>query len=505
MPSRPSSRLLAHLAAAIVAALALTAALLAPPAGRPAHAQGAATEPALRRFATLAAWPLPWAMEPPLQQQALPFAVYVPAAARPLSGLPPAPVPSPTPTALPNNADTIRVSVDSDGKEGNGSSIMPAISGDGRYVAFTSEAANLVGGDTNEYMDVFVHDRQTGATTRVSVASDGGQADGPSLYPAISADGRYVAFASVAESLVGADAYGIVIHDRVTGETSSITGDGWDYGMFGLPSISGDGRYVAFMYQQVDLEREQPLGNIGVYVHDCRTGEAALISAAPGGTAADGHAAFPSLSADGRYVVFYSDATNLVEGDGNETGDVFVHDRRTGLTSRVSVAVDGGDADGPSMPVASISARGRYVVFTSMARNLVSDTPAGPGIYLRDLLTGQTTPVPAPAGDYDMSWHAAISPDGRYIAFLSTTVPPPPADPDEEGAPLIWGIHIHDRLTGETQAVKPAALSTEWGWVVLGLSAGGRYVVFASEFSDLVSDDTNDTVDVFVYDRGLAF
>ena len=163
--------------------------------------------------------------------------------------------------AMPGN--TTRVSVASDGTQSNNSSYNPSISANGRYVAFESEATNLVRGDTNNFRDIFVHDRQTGQTTRVSVASDGTQANGHSYDPSISADGRYVAFASLANNLVSGD-----------------TNDQQD-----------------------------------IFVHDRQTGQTTRVSVASDGTQASGHSFNPSISADGRYVAFVSSASNLVGGD----------------------------------------------------------------------------------------------------------------------------------------------------------------------------------------------
>ncbi|MDP2726828.1 MAG: hypothetical protein Q8P59_04735, partial [Dehalococcoidia bacterium] len=181
-----------------------------------------------------------------------------------------------------------RVSVASDGTPAGGST--PAISGDGRYVAFQSDATNLVPGDTNGITDVFVRDMQTGVTTRVSVASDGTQSSRCGISPAISADGRYIAFASGASNLVSGNTHG------------------------------------------------------GVFVHDTQTGQTAMVSVASNGAQGNAGGGLPAISADGRYVAFGSGATNLVPGDTNGKVDVFVHDMQTGWTTRVSLACDGTQA-----------------------------------------------------------------------------------------------------------------------------------------------------------------
>src|SRR5437773_218323 len=185
---------------------------------------------------------------------------------------------------------TERVSVASGGTaEGNDTSLGSALSADGRFVAFDSAATDLVAGDTNGATDVFVHDRQTGTTERVSVASDGTQGNNASSYPALSADGRFVAFDSDATNLVAGDTNGatdVFVHDRQTGATERVS------------VTSGGGT--------------QGNGTSG------------------------GFFSFPALSAAGRFVAFQSDATNLVAGDTNGATDVFVHDRQTRTTERAS-------------------------------------------------------------------------------------------------------------------------------------------------------------------------
>ena len=190
---------------------------------------------------------------------------------------------------------TTKVSIATGGAPGQGDVVgyKPAVSADGRVVAFASYAANLVAGDTNDTIDVFVHDRQSGVTTRVSVGSDGAQGNAISEAPALSADGRYVAFESAASTLVPGDTNGTIdvfVHDRVTGTTSR-------------ESIATDG---------------SPTVGFG---------------------AASQH---PSLSADGRFVAFASSSSALVAGDTNNTTDIFVRDRSTGTTTRVSMTPDGG-------------------------------------------------------------------------------------------------------------------------------------------------------------------
>jgi Tol biopolymer transport system component len=226
---------------------------------------------------------------------------------------------------------TDRVSVDSLGAEGNRSSFMSSISADGEFVAFNSDATNLVTGDTNHKYDVFVHDRSTGITERISVDSSGNEANDNSAWGDFSADDRVVSFASAASNLVSADtngAYDVFVHDRQTGVTERVSVDSSGQQAMGSsaePSISADGQLVAF---ESDASNLVP-GDTGyyqdVFVHDRSTGLTERVSVARSGAQGNDHSYFPAMSADGRMVVFCSWATNLVGGDTNATLDVFVH------------------------------------------------------------------------------------------------------------------------------------------------------------------------------------
>jgi Tol biopolymer transport system component len=328
--------------------------------------------------------------------------------------------------AAPGN--TTRVSVASDGTQANGGSFTPSISANGRYVAFASIAVNLVSGDTNGVQDIFVHDRQTGQTTRVSVASDGAQANDFSSNPSISADGRYVAFISVANNLVSGDTgvdHDVFVHDRQTGATTlvSVAMDGSEgNGYSEEVSISADGRYVAFRSWADNLVSGDTNNHPDIFVRDRQTGQTTRVSVASDGTQANDFSFEPSISADGRYVAFMSWANNLVSGDTNGDWDIFVHDRQTGATIRVSVATGGGQAAGRSQRP-SISADGRYVAFASSASNLVSgDTNNHPDIFVHDRQTGVTMRVSVASDGtqtYVFSFDPSISADGRYVAFGS--------------------------------------------------------------------------------------
>ena len=275
------------------------------------------------------------------------------------------------------------------GAQQNGASHDPVISGDGRYVAFRSSATNLVAGDTNGQRDVFVRDRQTGVTSRVSVSSAGGQGSGGSDDPAISDDGRYVAFQSDATNLVAGDtnaATDVFLHDRQTGATTRVSVS--STGVQGNAAsddaaISGDGSTVAWESAATNLVADDTNAKQDIFVHDVATGATTLVSVSSTGTQGTKSSNDPSVSADGTRVGFSSTASNLVAGDTNSRNDIFVHDRTTGETIRKSLTAVGAQAnEANSDPW--ISGDGTAIAFESVATNLVpEDTDATKDVFVR--------------------------------------------------------------------------------------------------------------------------
>jgi hypothetical protein len=288
--------------------------------------------------------------------------------------------------------NTTRVSVSSIGSQGNGNSFARAISADGRYVTYHSIASNLVAGDSNGFSDVFVHDRQTGNTTRVSVDSFGNQSNNDSADPAISGDGRYVTFYSTASNLVAGDSNGFIdvfVHDRQTGNSTrvSVSSNGsQSNGNSVSPEISADGRYVTFYSEGSNLVVGDSNGFIDVFVHDRQTGETTRVSNSSTGSQGNGNSTDPTISDDGRYVTFSSFGSNLVAGDTNATYDVFIHDSQTGTMTRVSVSSTGIQGNsGSSFP--AITGDGRYVAHDSGASNLVAgDTNGSTDVFVHQFL-----------------------------------------------------------------------------------------------------------------------
>lgn len=397
-----------------------------------------------------------------------------------------------------SNGTTERVSIASDGTQGNQGSYWPSISADGRYVSFSSRASNLIDDDTNDLSDVFVYDRQTNQISRVSVASGGTQENSTCSSSSISGDGRYVAFECwrVSFQLEDPDVF---IHDRQTNQTIlvSVASDGtpgndWSR----MPALSANGRFVAFESDSTNLVDDDtnnfcygshPDGSCAdIFVHDRQTGQTTLVSVSSTGVQGDAESLGPpSISADGRYVTFQSSASNLVPNDTNNNPDIFLHDRQTGQTTRISVNSDGTQFNRYSASPA-ISADGRYVAFLSSG-----DSVAAGIVFVHDQHTGQTTSIAQWSfGGLGNNYkpHISLSSDGRYVAYES----------------ILGGqVFLYDRQTSQTTLMS-AALNGSAGNGYSdepSISADGRYVAFSSDATNLVNDDTNGFSDIFMRDR----
>jgi len=357
---------------------------------------------------------------------------------------------------------TTRVSVSSSGRQGKaardpfGGSAAEAISAGGRYILFRSDAPNLVSGDTNGAQDIFIRDRKTHRTTRISIGSGGRQANGRSDFAVLSPNGRYVAFDSSASNLVPGDtnrAPDVFVRDRGKGTTQRVSVGGrarQANRRSEQSAISADGRYVAFESGASNLVPHDTNATTDVFVRDRTTGTTTRVSVNSRGKQGTGDHTHngsngPSISADGRYVAFHSGASNLVPGDTNRTMDMFVHDRGTGNTQRVSVSSSGAQANGENIGAPRISADGRYVAFGSLASNLVPrDRNDITDAFLRDLRTDRTM---------------LVSLSSRGAQGRDASVP--------NGVPAF--------------------------------SAGNRYLLLSS-WANLVPGDTNGTADAYVRD-----
>lgn len=375
------------------------------------------------------------------------------------------------------------VSVNNSGTRGNGATnLTPSISGDGRKVAFYSDSTNLVAGDTNAQADIFVRDVLSGTTALVSVSITGTVANDFSfVFPALSDNGRYVAFASAASNLVNGDTNTCASHP-ISGHCPDI------------------------------------------FVRDLQTNTTVRVSVSSANGQADGESANPAISADGRYVVFESAATNLVTGDTNDFKDIFLRDRDTdndGIfdengavsTTRVSVATGGAQAVGGESFTPAISANGQIVAFGSLATNLVgSDNNAVTDVFVRDLGAGTTTRVSiSSAGVQGNSFSSQpkLSADGRYVAFSSVANNLVSDDTNANCGGSFdqecGDVFVRDRQNNTTRRVSLSfsGKQIDFGYIDgVAISADGTRVWFTSRSGNVVFPDNNSTYDVFVHDWG---
>jgi hypothetical protein len=386
--------------------------------------------------------------------------------------------------------------------QSDGFSDLPSVSADGRYLAFFSLGTTLVAGDTNGAADVLVRDLQAGTTSRASVASDGTQANDFSGEPAISADGRFVAFRSVAGNLVPGGRHGfgdIYRRDQQLGQTVQVNlssgGVPSDGGCF-YPSVSGDGRFVAFNSNSTNLVTGGGGGVPQIYVRDMQTGQTSVTSVGTDGSLGNADSTNPIISGDGRYVAFFSDATNFAPGATASGRQVFLHDRQTGTTQLVSGRPDGTPPNAAayldSEERLAMSLDGRYVAFTSLASNLTAgNTNAAPDVFVWDKITNTTTVVSV-ANDgtlfYGGGGAPAISADGRFVAFR--------VYPADAPAPQ---IAVRDMTTLGTVlfSVGPGDVLGSQFSAATAISANGRVLAFSSNAPNLVAGDTNGQQDIF--------
>ncbi len=406
-----------------------------------------------------------------------------------------------------------------------------AVSGDGRFVAFQSAATNLVSGDANATDDIFVLDRITNETTRVSVTSAGVEAAGDSSDPAISSDGRFVAFVSEA-ALDAADANverDIYVHDRLDGTTvrASVSSAGIEANERSVnPSISGDGRYVVFESRADNLVAGDANATFDIFLRDLVAGTTTRVSVTDAGAEANGGSEDPWISRDGTQVSFTSGASNLTGADANPARDVFVRDLVAGTTVLVSLSSAGVQGNRQSIR-AKLSADGRFVAFNSDADNLAPGTSSdftsvyvhdrdrdGDGVFDEQAEPGGISTVQVDVASdgtpgNDFSFEVAISDDGRYVGFQSVSTNLVPDDTNGRS-----DIFLHDRDADEDGSYdEPGGIEVRRvsvdgfgaegdGWVeeAVALDGEGRHVAFVSSSTNLDPSDGNSVPDVFLHD-----
>jgi Tol biopolymer transport system component len=433
--------------------------------------------------------------------------------------------------ALAGGDGTQRLSVGTAAQQGDGSSIRGGLSADARHVAFTSAATNLVpGSDANGALrDILLLDRLDGTIDRVSVSSSEVQANGASDDSFISRNGRYVAFASDATNLVPGDTNGLLhifLRDVQAGTTSRVSVGPGGQQVERIPDrpapvtfaggLSGNGRFAVFSSSAESLVAGDTNTASDVFVHDRVLQETARASVGKDGTQANGRSftAFVTagtgtanrssflpgvISNDGRFVAFHSAATNLVPGDANGVFDAFIRDREEGTTSLVSIAEDGKRGNGSSTGP-FVSDDGRIVAFTSNATNLVpGDTNGALDVFVRDRQEGTTTRVSRAADGGQTNGFSIVvtmSPNGRYVVYWSAATNVAPEDTNG-----FTDVFVHDRETGETQRLEGAGGEQPNRASNFPATPGGSLILFSSDASNLVPGDTNGATDVFLTDQ----
>jgi Tol biopolymer transport system component len=405
---------------------------------------------------------------------------------------------------------TERISQTPDGVGGNkGSMDHPSISANGRYVAFSSDADNLVPGDLNGHADVFVHDRLTGMNELVSKGVTGAGGNDDSSGASISADGRFVAFISGATNLVPGDMNGdndIFVFDRQVGTLERVnlssTGQSGDGNCWDAPSISADGRFVLFMTDSSNLVPGRFDDSYKVLVRDRDLGTTERVSVSISGAAANLDAYGSSISADGRFVTFDTFAYNLVPGDTNGNKDVFIRDRQNRWTNIISLESTQNQSNDDSSG-SLISANGQFVVFVSKASNLVlGDTNGKTDVFVHDQETQTLMRISVNAngvGGNGDSYFPSISSDGRFISYTSYADNLVMADFNGKK-----DIFIYDQHLDQTTRASVDSFGVEGNDLceTSNLNASGRFIAFSSSADNLIPNDTNGAWDVFVRDQG---
>ena len=407
---------------------------------------------------------------------------------------------------------TICVSIDNWGYAANDICRNPAISANGKCIAFVSDASNLVPGDTNECRDVFVYDREYRQTTRVSVSSITTQAFDDSLYCDISGDGRYVAFSSWADELVAGDTNGrcdVFRHDRLTRQTIRVSvsssgqqGNG-SSGNSAKPIISQDGRYVLFLSQATNFTIVDRNHSYDAFLHDCATGETTAVALLSTGSLPDGGCRAVNMSADGRYIV-YATESMIFPGITSGISQVYLRDRQTGQVSLVSSSSTGTKGNSSSNNC-SVSLDGRYIAFDSAATNLVAnDTNNRTDIFIKDRQTGAVVCASvAGSGAFgnNSSMYPEISQDGSHVAYRSSA-----SNLVANDSNMSNDVFVYDRIgaTLTCASVTPEGFTGDSWSDLPEISATGRYIAFMSDAWDLVPGFWSFSSQIYVFDAGAS-
>jgi len=360
--------------------------------------------------------------------------------------------------------------------------VAPRLSGNGRYVAFATPQA-LTGADANVASDIYVRDLQNGGALSLVSGTAGAPLTGASSGPSISTDGSLVAFQYAASGTALVD---IMVKNTTTGTLSNVSSNaaGADANGHSYNAVlSGDGHYVAYLSKATNLVATDTNGHDDVFVKNLQTGDVQNISTTAAGLQANADSKEIAISNDGHYVAFTSYADNLAAGD-NSYADIFLKDTTNGALLRVSTDSFGNAANGNS-DHAAFSADGRYVVFASDASNLVAgDTNGTRDIFRKDLLTGHTDRVSTNADGWQVtgdSSNASISSDGRYVAFSSTAAF---TAGDTDGK---TDIFIKDMQTGAVARLSQSGGADNYNYLESGALANDSLSVLYTNYQYTVS------------------
>jgi Tol biopolymer transport system component len=401
-----------------------------------------------------------------------------------------------TPAATASPGETELVTRASDGRKAKSEfgATNASISADGRYVAFETDASNLIRGDRFPDYDVFVHDRKTGKTVLASRADgrNGHLGEDGSGDADISPDGRFVAFdgARDLDPEAPRDFSPIYLRDLAKGRLVLISRATGAHGRVQNnasynPVVSRDGRFVAYHAEATNLDPADRNAKPDVYVRDVRRNRTLLVSRASGAKGAKGNgiSSDASISDDGRFVAFSSRAHNFDRRDTVNDRDIYVRDLRTHRTALASPGTDDGPATGPSL-----SADGRFVAYEY-----------ADAVYLRDLISRTTRLVSAGNG---AASEPAVSSDGRLVSYVSEATDLDPDDTDEG-----YDTYVRDMVGGTTRLVSrasgangPKASGSERGYASGAISSDGGAVVFETNQHNLDPDDSDDESDIYVRD-----
>lgn len=410
-------------------------------------------------------------------------------------------------------AQTVLLSKNTTAAIANNHSYSGQISSSGQKVVFASSASDLVSNDHNNLPDIFLYHIDRGHTQRVSIATEGDDTNGASSNPVISANGEIVVFASAADNLIEGDQNGaidIFLYQTVSGGIERIV----DLGSSEVsatesqhigPSriaLSGDGRFIVFDSIADHLTVDDANNHADIFVYDQQLGTIELIShSLSSPSMSNGDSDHATISEDGQVVAFASQASNLVLDDNNGVSDVFVYDRRRDLTTRISLSSDGIEGDNHSInPI--ISANGQFIAFYSSASNLDqnqalndSNERSVSGIYLHDRASGKTTRLTKALDggwpDSPVNVDFDMSPDANYIAFSSrsqnlTEYWPALCKDNAENTDCFWqetqNIFRYNRLTNHTTliSIDNSGLPLDWDSSEPSLTADGQSIVYTA-------------------------